>query len=108
MVYIYLKNRHLPSRNYQIISGKGVPLLLNSVLRNPIIENDGTTNGSGIVTKSNVIGGILANRPKANPPPPSKQALTPLPTGGSLLERVSIPQNKKIKKENRNNIKLVL
>lgn len=98
MVNVYLKNRHLPTRNHQVFSGKGVPLLLNSVLRNPVVENDGITNGSGILTKSNVVGGILANRPKENPAPPPKQALTPLPIGGSLLERISIPQNKKNEK----------
>jgi hypothetical protein len=108
MVNIYLKNGHLPSRNHQVFSGKGVPLLLNSVIRNPIVGNE-VMSGSGILTKSNVVGGILANHPKVNPAPPSKQELTPLPTGGgSLLERVSIPLNKKQKKENRNNIKLVL
>jgi len=103
MTVIYTKNyNHIHPRN---IYGKGVPLLLNSIVREPIIEEK----GSGFVTTSNVIGGILSNHPKKSAPPPSDQAVTPIQTGsGSLLDKVSVPTFRKSKKESRNNIKLVL
>jgi len=103
MTVIYTKNyNHIHPKN---IYGKGVPLLLNSIVREPIIEE----RGSGFVTTSNVIGGILSNHPKKSAPPPSDQAVTPIQTGsGSLLDKVSVPTFRKSKKENRNNIKLVL
>jgi hypothetical protein len=103
MTVIYTKNYNLiHPRN---IYGKGVPLLLNKIVREPIIEEK----GSGFVTTSNVVGGILSNHPKKSAPPPPDQAVTPIQTGsGSLLDKVSVPTFKKSKKENRNNIKLVL
>jgi hypothetical protein len=80
-------------------------LLLDSIVRDPIVEE----RGSGFLTTSNVVGGILSNRPKKTAPPPPAQAVTPIQTGsGSLLDKVSVPTFKKSRKENRNNIKLVL
>ena len=104
MSVIYTKNyNHIHPRN---IYGKGIPLLLNKIVREPIIEE---SRGAGFVTTSNVVGGILNNHPKKSAPPPSNQAVTPIQTGsGSLLDKVSVPTFRKNKKENRNNIKLVL
>ena len=104
MTVIYTKNYKLiHPRN---IYGKGIPLLLNKIEREPIVEE---SRGSGFVTTSNVVGGILSNHPKKTAPPPPDQAVTPIQTGsGSLLDKVSVPTFKKSKKENRNNIKLVL
>ena len=101
MTVIYTKNyKNIHPRN---ISGKG--LLLDSIVRDPIVEE----RGSGFLTTSNVVGGILSNHPKKSAPPPPAQAVTPIQTGsGSLLDKVSVPTFKKSKKENRNNIKLVL
>jgi hypothetical protein len=103
MTVIYTKNyNHIHPRN---IYGKGVPLLLNKIVREPIVKE----RGSGILTTSNVVGGILSNHPKKSAPPPPDQAVTPIQTGsGSLLDKVSVPTFRKSKKENRNNIKLVL
>jgi len=103
MTVIYTKNyKNIHPRN---ISGKGIPLLLDSIVRDPIVEE----RGSGFLTVSNVVGGILSNHPKKTAPPPPAQAVTPIQTGsGSLLDKVSVPTFKKSKKENRNNIKLVL
>ena len=104
MTIIYTKNyKVIHPRN---IYGKGIPLLLNKIEKEPIIEE---SRGSGFVTTSNVVGGILSNHPKKTAPPPSDQAVTPIQTGsGSLLDKVSVPTFRKSKKENRNNIKLVL
>ena len=102
VVYYSKKYNHIHPRH---ITVKGIPLLLNSIAREPLIEEK----GSGFVTTSNVVGGILSNHPRKTAPPPSDQAVTPIQTGsGSLLDKVSVPTFRKSKKENRNNIKLVL
>ena len=95
--YIYLAMKFIPP-----YKGKGI--LLNHIRKQPIQEND--MNGDGFLTKSNVVGGITSNHPKAFPAVSIKQE-TPVTVskGGSLLEKVSIPQSLGKKKVNRNNIK---
>ena len=83
---------------------KGKGILLNRVRKAPIQKDD--VNGDGFLTTSNVVGGITNNHPKATPAVSIKQE-TPvtISKGGSLLQKVSIPQTLGKKKMNRNNIK---
>ena len=81
---------------------KGKGILLNHIRKAPIEE----VKGDGFLTKSDVVGGITNNHPKSGPAVPVKQE-TPVSVakGGSILEKVSIPQSLGKKKVNRNNIK---
>ena len=81
---------------------KGKGILLNHIRKAPIDESK----GDGFLTLSNVVGGITNNHPKSTPTVSIKQQ-TPVSVakGGSLLEKVSIPQSLGKKKVNRNNIK---
>ena len=103
MTVIYTKNYKniYPRKMY---GNKGISLLLDKTDRDPTVD------GSGFVTTSNVVGGILSNHPKKKAPAPPAQEVTPIGKGSSssLLDKVAVPTFRKSKKENRNNIKLVL
>ena len=104
MTVIYTKNYNNihPRKMY---GNKGISFLLDKTGKDPTVD------GSGFVTTSNVVGGILSNHyPKKKAPAPPAQIVTPIGTGSSssLLDKVAVPTFRKSKKENRNNIKLVL